>query len=81
MTEPTIGRIVIYKTRTSGEGDWCNNAEFLPAIITRVWTSTCVNLKIINDGPCDSWRTAVTLDAADAPQQGHTWRWPERGVE
>jgi hypothetical protein len=69
--KPSIGRIVIFTTET---GTKC------PAIITRVWSDTCVNLRLFLDH--DQHRsdelqgetpTSVTLD----PNGGkRTWSWP-----
>lgn len=77
--KPSIGRIVIYCVPTDErKAPFGNEAEFLPAIITRVWTDSTINLKIIADGPYDYWRTSVTLDdSGEIPQQMYTWRWPE----
>lgn len=41
--KPTIGRIVHY--RANGKWEAANGAETHPAIVTRVWSETCVNLE------------------------------------
>ncbi len=69
---PSVGRVVHYHV---GEFDSeelrHNHAEDLPAVIVRVWTDTCVNLKVLTDGPIDVWKTSIVL--GDAPGQ---WSWP-----
>lgn len=71
--KPTIGRTVIYKY-----GDWEKNAAYnngadeCPAVIVRVWTDSCVNLKLVQDGPFDYWKTSASL--GDLPGN---WHWPE----
>lgn len=74
--KPTIGRIVIYRLAGNERNLFTNNAEELPAVITRVWSDTCVNLKVFNDGNQDFWRTSVLVD--DGNLQPGVWRWPER---
>ena len=76
--KPTIGRIVIYTLYQDGLIEPCrqNYGETeLPAVIVRVWSDTCVNLKVLTDGSTDQWVTSVCYDASASPR---TWRWPER---
>jgi hypothetical protein len=83
--KPSIGRIVHFvqkKPAQYGEG-----VVHLPAIITAVWSETCVNLQVFTDGsnseadgtnyPRVKWITSTSLDASDNPQD-RTWHWPER---
>lgn len=70
---PTIGRSVHYHLpdhdpRSRYEGD------VLPATVTRVWSDTCVNLKVICEAG-DFLATSVVFDESGAP--GH-WSWPPR---
>jgi len=59
----------------------------LPAIITAVWSDTCVNLQVFTDGTNSDeqnmspmkWVTSATLDGAAV--QPRTWHWPEREDE
>lgn len=78
---PTIGRIVIVPV----DGQRSNGAACAPAIITRVWSDTCVNLRVIADTNSDlnSWRTSCTFvdelpmtDLGATPQA--VWTWPPR---
>lgn len=71
--KPTIGRIVIYRYYPLGGP---NGSEFCPAVIVRVWTDTCVNLKLLEDGPENSWKTSV-MHGIDNAQ----WDWPFRAPE
>lgn len=69
--KPTAGRIVLY-TPMAGEFTG-NDTSPVPAIITRVWSDECVNLKVFSDGPSDYWVTSVLLG------EGYrTWAWPPR---
>ena len=67
--KPTIGRVVIYKYVSKCEHN--NFAEECPAVIVRVWSDTCVNLKLLEDGPENSWKTSVTKGDGV-----NNWHWP-----
>lgn len=74
--KPTVGRIVLFdpspddrEARANGIGD----GEKLPAVIVRVWSETCVNLRVLNDGESVLHRTSVTFGSG-----AYTWNWPER---
>ena len=75
MNKPSIGRIVHYTCQFTG--------EHLAAIIVRVWSDTCVNLRIFYDGTNhgqvhpNEWVTSVKYDESVNPQN-QTWHWPER---
>ncbi len=45
----------------------------VPAVIVAVWSETCVNLKVIGDGPQDTWVTSVSEGTGE-----RSWSWPER---
>lgn len=69
--KPSICRMVVYAP--SKDDPAHNGAPVLPAVITRVWSDTCVNLKVINDEDRDFWVTSVV--------QGdgvRNWNWPPR---
>ena len=76
MSEVTLGRIVVFvvdehtRARMSGNADVCE----LPAVIVRVWSNNCVNLKVLCDGPEDLWVTSVSYDGAGMSKR--TWHWP-----
>jgi hypothetical protein len=67
---PSIGRVVHYNV-TEDERENCNYASVLPAMIVRVWSDECVNLKVLNDEKEDFWRTSAVL----GDQEGE-WFWP-----
>jgi hypothetical protein len=83
--KPSIGRIVHFVQDNPpryGEG-----TVHLPAVITAVWSDTCVNLQVFTDGSNSEidgtnfqhakWVTSATLDGSDSPHPG-TWHWPEK---
>jgi hypothetical protein len=67
---PSIGRVVHYNV-PEDERKNCNYASVLPAVIVRIWSNECVNLKVLNDEKEDFWRTSVVL----GDQEGE-WFWP-----
>jgi hypothetical protein len=78
IQKPSVGRIVHYKIPGSqvGQGGEC------PAIITRVWSDTCVNLHLFRDHEQSgllleqgNYPTSVTYDEGKGDR---TWHWPER---
>jgi hypothetical protein len=81
--KPSIGRIVHY---VMGADDKARHrCAHRPAIVTRVWSDTCVNLQVFTDGinDCDEgspgangvlWKTSASLDESMA--EG-SWHWPE----
>lgn len=85
--KPTIGRIV----HVFVPPDWNGGSDVAPAIITRVHSDTCVNLRVFYDGPGHAgperrdWLTSYLLfgtreEAApegDAP--GHAFWPPQAG--
>ena len=81
--KPTIGRIVHFvQNKPAGYGE---GLVHLPAIITAVWSDTCVNLQVFTDGTNSDdqnmspvkWVTSANLDGSDMPRS-RTWHWPER---
>ena len=72
--KPSIGRVVHY-TQPEDEKHF-NGIAVHPAVITRVWSETCVNLKVFFDcGPVEDRTSVVVKD------DGHStscWEWPSR---
>jgi len=74
--KPSIGRIVHFVN---------NQKQHLAAIVTAVWTDTCVNLQVFTDGSNSgdnltgniAWVTSKTFDESPDPQV-QTWHWPEK---
>ncbi len=80
--KPTVGRIVLYRSRTDN-----NKGQAYPAVITHVWSDSCVNLSIIQDGsyplPAGEFThgscvTSVLQSSDPADLQPRTWIWPPR---
>lgn len=57
MAKPSIGRIVLAPADPVAN----NGATVAPAIITRVWSDTLVNVRVLLDGHDVEWRTSVAL--------------------
>jgi hypothetical protein len=72
--KPSVGRIVLVPMDPTTN----NGADVAPAVVTRVWSDTCINVRVLADSENLLWRTSVThvesLDGA-AP---HNWAWPPR---
>ncbi len=71
---PTVGRIVLVGIDPAVN----NGADRAPAIITRVFTPECVNLRVMVDGPGEMpWRTSSTLcEPEDLAGTTAKWAWP-----
>lgn len=72
--KPSPGRIVLFRSHES------NGAKEHPAIITRVWSDTCVNLTLLPD-----YSTTLVCKSSvnqnenmEGPNQDNAWRWPPR---
>ena len=70
MQKPSIGRIVIFNKKTV-EGAMTQHA----AIITHVWSDTCVNLKAFGKDHNDTDVVSTSSIQGDGENQ---WNWPER---
>lgn len=85
MTQkPSICRMVVV---AGLQGMINNGATEAPAVITRVWSDTCVNLTVFLDSGSTLHRTSVALydtpaeylEAADTMPDGHIGAyWPPR---
>jgi hypothetical protein len=70
---PFIGETVIYKPTSTDAihfRNWKDSEGGLPAVVVKVHNATCVNLKVIDDGPGDGWKTSVVQ--GDEPGK---WNW------
>jgi hypothetical protein len=73
VQQPSLGRVVIYTLTDRDKELIANNgADQCPATIARVWSDTCVNLKLQNDGDGAPWKTSILQ--GDQPGQ---WSWPK----
>lgn len=86
--KPSIGRIVhfivgesgVSSLKDKGGNSHCYKpGDKIAAVVVCVWSDTCVNLKLLLDGPNDSWETSVRMkEEGDTPASGNRWEWPER---
>lgn len=77
MNPPSIGRIVIY--RQSGNERPVNGTTDHPAVITRVWSESVVNLHVMYDAAPPTPVTSVPQLGSGLAQPGERcWFWPER---
>ncbi|MFG3586632.1 hypothetical protein [Streptomyces sp. NPDC047990] len=75
--QPSVGRIV----RVPMDPAANNGSDEAPAVITRVWNDTTVNVRILADSApkADEWRTSLVLVESLAESGGLCrWTWPER---
>lgn len=79
---PSIGRIVIVPATALLPTDENNGGTEAPAVITRVWSDTMVNVRVLLDGHETPWKTSITLHGsrAEYEQAGGAFGcyWPER---
>ena len=74
--KPTIGRIVHFVANL------VEPEQHYPAIITHVWSDTCVNLEVFRKGTAardvmdTGVKTSVTFD--ESGTQPYSWHWPEQ---
>ncbi len=68
--KPSLGRIVLFHNFDS------NATKEHPAIITRVWSDTCINLTVFPDYSVSIVRSSVNQD--EEMKQEFGWRWPPR---
>ena len=75
MQTPTVCRFVIALVDPATN----NGSDLAPAVITRAWGPSMVNVKVLNDGPDNEWKTSVSLhDTEDEARAtgGHSVFWP-----
>ncbi len=74
MIKPTIGRVVWYWPPQNPQP-----VQPLAAIVTHVWSDTCVNLAIFNENGCPIERppTSILLvqEGVERPTGGHFCEW------
>lgn len=75
MQQPTIGRVVLYHPTPNPK----SGLEPYPAIITHVWSETCVNLAVQQDGSAPIADTLTPTSVMHESQAGEgmtSWSWP-----
>lgn len=80
--KPSLGRIVLVPMPRASN----NGASIAPAVITRVWSDTTVNVRVLADArpSPDDWRTSATYvetldENADVQwSEANHWTWPPR---
>lgn len=74
-SKPVVGRIVMFKLPAHEVNESVNYAPVLPAVIVRVFNEEtgCCNLKLLNDGPADIWKTSAIRGDSEGQ-----WSWPTR---
>lgn len=74
--QPSVGRIVHVPVDPATS----NGAVVAPAVVTRVWSETTINVRVLHDGESITWRTSVVyrenLDGIEGTPA--VWTWPER---
>lgn len=65
--KPTIGRIVHFTS---------DGTDVRAAIITHVWSDSCVNLSVFGPNGDSEGKTSVLF--AEDRTQAQTWAWPPR---
>ena len=72
---PSVGRVVHYYTANPSEQSNGAGEGPYPAIITRVWSPDCVNLKVLPDcGPVFDTTSVQTKLSSSS----RYWEWPPR---
>lgn len=71
---PTVGRVVLFRSK---DPQMTGGATEVPALVTRVWSDTCVNLQVMRDGhgATPIGVTSVTYDDSDTMTSSYCWRW------
>lgn len=67
--KPSIGRIVHF----------VENGIHFAAIVTKIWSDTCINLYVFDDGSGNlSSNTKTSVVYYEDASQDYTWHWPEK---
>lgn len=76
--KPTVGRIVLFRSNDPTQVSTSGSDLEVPAMITRVWSDTCVNLHVFKDGhlAASVGVTSVCYDGEASGQSSSSWRWP-----
>lgn len=78
MTKPTIGRTVHYHP-SANDAIHRGRDKPLAAIVTTVWSDTCVNLTVFDGNGTPHGRTSVLLHQEGNPRPAEFFaEWPPR---
>ena len=69
-----VGQYIVDQFHSSGNAPTLG--DIVPAMVVKVWSDTCVNLKLFLDGPENAWVTSVVYSETNAPA---TWHWMYNG--
>lgn len=71
---PEVGDIVLVPVDPAEN----NGSAEAPAVVTRVWSATTVNVRVLHDGDTSSWRTSLVyredLDGIEGAAAVWTWK-------
>ena len=82
--KPTVGRMVHFYSGDIADQSNVAGAGPYPAVITRVWSDTCVNLTVFPDngvGLLHFTSVANHMPEDRANMIGRAWEWPPREAE
>lgn len=74
--KPTVGRIVNFKLPDYPAGAR-SIGDVRGAVVTRVWSDTCVNLRVFTDGENDQGQSEYHTSVCMGEGNGQ-WSWPVR---
>ncbi|CUW29711.1 MULTISPECIES: hypothetical protein [Streptomyces] len=75
LMTPDVGDVVLVPADPAAN----NGAPIAPAVITRVWSPTTVNVRVLTDSSATAeWRTSLLYaeDLATAAPSDAVWTWP-----
>ena len=76
--KPSIGRVVVVPMDPMTN----NGSDRAPALITRVFSDTLVNVRVLGDSEAIGWRTSLQLveedPGPDVKRDACLWWWPPR---
>lgn len=71
--KPSVGRIVHYRPMVATAD---NKGQPYPAVITHVFSDTCVNLSVLNDGSHPLSQNMLQPTSVMLGTEPRSWSWP-----